>query len=146
MWIIGYGLPPNMLHDLIKSRGWHREILLFDGFDDLQELVQVADLAIVSNPEETLQYSLPLIAQASLPAIISDCSEARAWLPSSHHSQLYSSDPMFDEKLNDWLSHRTSWQDQAATLRQSLRRIGSAEESAQKWLSLFRESCIDRTP
>lgn len=146
MWIIGHGLPPNMLHDLIKSRGWHREILLFDSFDDLQELVQVADLAIISNPEETLQYTLPLIAQASLPAIISDCSGTRAWLPSSHHSQLYSSDLMFDEKLNDWFSHRASWQNLAATLRQSLRRIGSAEESAQKWLSLFRESCIDPTP
>jgi len=145
MWIINYGLPPNVLHDLIKSRGWHREILLFDGFDDLQELVQVADLAIVTNPGETLQYSLPLIAHASVPAIILDTQESRAWLPTSNHTQLYSSDQMFDEKLNDWLSQRDPWQGLAVALRQSLRRLGSAEESAQKWLSLFREFCVDQT-
>lgn len=145
MWIINYGLPPNVLHDLIKSRGWHREILLFDGFDDLQELAQVADLAIVTNPGETLQYSLPLIAHASVPAIILDTQESRAWLPTSNHTQLYSSDQMFDEKLNDWLSQRDPWQGLAVALRQSLRRLGSAEESAQKWLSLFREFCVDQT-
>ncbi|MEQ1827797.1 MAG: glycosyltransferase, partial [Pirellula sp.] len=34
VWVVGSGLPPNSLYDLIKSRGWHREILLFDSFDD----------------------------------------------------------------------------------------------------------------
>lgn len=143
MWIIGCALPPNHLYDLIKSRGWHREILLFDSFDDLQELVQVADLAIVSNPLETLQYTLPLIAHASLPALILDCQESRDWLPITFHSQLYLNDLMFDEKLNDWFGHRVSWQAMATALRQSLRRQSSAEETAQLWLTLFREACAD---
>ena len=46
MWVIGSGLDLSALYDLIKSRGWHREILLFDGFDDLQELIRVTDCTL----------------------------------------------------------------------------------------------------
>jgi glycosyltransferase involved in cell wall biosynthesis len=145
MWIIGCGVPPSILYDLVKSRGWHREILIFDGFDDLQELVQVADLAIVSNPGETLQYSLPLLAQAAVPTIILDHPDCRAWLPDAHHFQLYSSELMFEEKLNDWLSHPEKWNTMAQAMRQSLRRMGSAEECTRLWSSLFRDSSTNRT-
>jgi hypothetical protein len=69
-WIVGCGIPPQTLYDLTKSRGWHREILLFDPFDDLQELMRVADLAIVSNPKETLQFTVPTLAHAGVQSLV----------------------------------------------------------------------------
>ena len=144
MWVLGSGLPPNTLYDLIKSRGWHREIMLFDGFDDLQELIRVADLVIASNPKETLQYTLQLLAHAGVPMIVADTPDCRAWLPDPNHFQLYDSEQTLAEKLQDWLTNRERWTSMANSLRLSLRRTKSRGDCAQKWLSLFRDSSIER--
>jgi glycosyltransferase involved in cell wall biosynthesis len=145
MWVIGSGIPLNALYDLIKSRGWHREILLFDGFDDLQELIRVADLAIASNSKETLQYSLQMLAHAGVPMIVADSPDCRAWLPDSNSFQLYSTNQIFDLKLQDWLSNRERWTSMASSLRQNLRRAKFSDDCAQQWLTLFRDSSIERT-
>jgi glycosyltransferase involved in cell wall biosynthesis len=145
MWVVGSGIPPSALYDLVKSRGWHREVLLFDGFDDLQELIRVADLAIASNPQETLQYSLQLLAQAGVAMMVSDNPDCRVWLPEANHFQLYSSNQSLDLKLQDWLTNRERWSSMANSLRQNLRRGKSSEDHAQQWLSLFRDSCNEST-
>jgi glycosyltransferase involved in cell wall biosynthesis len=146
VWIVGCGIPPTALYDLIKSRGWHREVLIFDGFDELQELIRVADLALVSNPTETLQFTLPILGQAGVPMIISENAECRAWLPDSNHFQLCSAtEHGFSEKLQDWITHRGYWTESANTLRQHLRRIYSSEECTTQWLNIFRDTSIEHT-
>lgn len=141
VWIVASGLPPNALFDLIKSRGWHREILIFDSFDDLEELLCVADLAIVSNPAETLQFSLPLIGHSGLPMIIADHPDCRVWLPESHHFQICESNEMgFSSKLQDWMSVRERWTSSADNLRQYLRRSQSRDACITQWISLFRNT------
>lgn len=144
MWIVGCGLPPNAIYDLIKSRGWHREILLFDGFDDLGELIRIADLAIATNPAETLQYSLPVMAQAGVPAMIADTPDCRSWLPDSNHFQLYSDEVELDERLRSWLTQRERWVSSANSLRQSLLRAQSVDDCAKQWIHLFRDSITER--
>ena len=143
MWVIGSGVEPSDLYDLIKSRGWHREILLFDGFDDLQELIQVADCCIASNPKEAIQYTMPLLASAGVPMIIADDPDCRAWLPHTNHFQLYSSEQVLAQKLQDFVVNRDRWTSLASTLRQSLLRTKSRDECVQQWLSLFRNSILD---
>lgn len=144
MWVIGSGVEPSVLYDLIKSRGWHREILLFDGFDDLLELIQVADLCIASNSKETIQYTLPLMASGGVATMISDNQDCRAWLPEGNHFQLYSTEQSLAHKLNDWIANRERWTSMANALRQHLNRGHSREACVQKWLSLFRDSLTDR--
>ena len=143
MWVVGSGVEPSDLYDLIKSRGWHREILLFDGFDDLQELIQVADCCIASNPKEAIQYTMPLLASAGVPMIIADSPDCRAWLPETNHFQLYSSEQVLAQKLQDFVANRERWTSLASTLRQSLLRTKSRDECVQQWLSLFRNSILD---
>ena len=144
MWVVGSGVEPNGLYDLTKSRGWHREILLFDGFDDLQELIRVADCCIVSNPKETIQYTMPLLASAGLPMIIADIQDCRAWLPDANHFQLYSSELDLAQKIQDFFLNRDRWTSMASSLRQGLRRTMSSDACVQQWLSLFRDSILDR--
>ncbi len=143
MWVVGSGVEPSDLYDLIKSRGWHREILLFDGFDDLQELIQVADCCIASNPKEAIQYTMPLLASAGVPMIIADNPDCRAWLPHTNHFQLYSSEQVLAQKLQDFVANRERWTSLASTLRQSLLRTKSRDECVQQWLSLLRNSILD---
>ena len=143
MWIVGSGLDPSSLYDLIKSRGWHREILLFDGFDDLQELIRVTDVCIASNPKEAIQYTLPMLASAGVPLMIADNQECRAWLPENQHFQLYSSEQALALKLQDFLANRERWTSAAAALRQTMRRGKTLDEYVQQWLSLFRDSILE---
>ena len=117
---------------------------MFDGFDDLQELIRVADCCIVSNPNETIQYTLPLLASAGLPMIIADTQDCRAWLPDANHFQLYSSELDLARKLQDFFSNRESWTSLANGLRQGLRRTKSSDVCVQQWLSLFRDSILER--
>ncbi len=144
MWVVGSGVEQSGLFDLIKSRGWHREILLFDGFDDLQELIRVADCCIVSNPKEAIQYTLPLLASAGLPMIIADNQDCRTWLPDANHTQLYSSERELAHKLQDFIANRDQWMSLANALRVVLRRTRSSDECVQQWLSLFRDSILER--
>jgi len=144
MWVIGSGLDPSSLYDLIKSRGWHREILLFDGFDDLQELIRVADVCITSNPKEAIQYTLPMLASAGVPMLIADDPECRAWLPENHHFQLYSTEQALAQKLQDFIANRERWTSSGLALRQTLRRGKTLDECIQQWLSLFRDSILER--
>jgi len=143
MWVIGAGLDPGSLYDLIKSRGWHREILLFDGFDDLQELIRVADVCIASNPKEAIQYTMPMMASAGVPMLIADNPECRAWLPENLHFQLYSTEQALALKLQDFIANRERWTDAALALRQTLRRGKTLDECIQQWLSLFRDSILE---
>lgn len=143
MWIVGSGLDPSSLYDLIKSRGWHREILLFDGFDDLQELIRVTDVCIASNPKEAIQYTLPMLASAGVPILIADNQECRAWLPENQHFQLYSTEQALALKLQDFLANRERWTAAAVALRQTMRRGKTLDECIQQWLSLFRDSILE---
>lgn len=144
MWIIGSGVEPGVLYELIQSRGWHREILIFDSFDDLQELIRVADGYIASNPKEALQYTIPMFAMSGVPMLIADNQDCRAWLPDANHFQLYGSDSALTQKLQDFIAHRERWSSMANNLRQWLRRSKSSDECIQQWLSLFRDSIAER--
>ena len=144
MWIIGSGVEPSGLYDLIKSRGWHREILLFDSFDDLQELIRVADGYIASNPKEVLQYTVPMFAMAGVPMLIADNQDCRAWLPETNHFQLYGSELALTQKLQDFFANRERWTSMANNLRQYLHRSKSGDECIQQWLCLFRDSVAER--
>jgi glycosyltransferase involved in cell wall biosynthesis len=145
MWIVGSGISTSTIYDLIKSRGWHREILLFDGFDDFSELIRIADLVIASNPKETLQYTLPLIAMAGVPMMIAEQQDCRSWLPESNYFQLYASEESLASKLNSWLTNRELWLTMAHTLRQFLIRTHSGDAQIQQWMAMFRDSNNERT-
>jgi glycosyltransferase involved in cell wall biosynthesis len=145
MWVVGSGLPHSALYDLLKSRGWHREILLFDGFDDLKELMEVSDLLIVSNPTESLQYTLPFAARSGVPMMIADHPDCRAELPDKSLFQIYSTDRILEEKLIDWIRYRERWTDMAESLRTHCVHAWSAETIARHWTELYREVCKERT-
>ncbi len=144
MWVIGAGLDQSALYDLIKSRGWHREILLFDGFDDLQELIRVADCCIASNPKEAIQFTLQMMAMAGVPMIVAEHPDCRSWLPEANHFQLYSSEHVLSEKLQDFIANRQRWTDLASSLRQALWRTKSVDDCVQQWLTLFRDTVLER--
>jgi len=137
MWIINAGQGTEAVYDQIKNRGWHREILLFDAFDDLEELVAVADLAIVSNPDATLQFSVPLMTNSELPMVIAESVESKNWHPETPLMKYYDSQESLLRQLKDWLVHRQQWLAEAMGLRSSYRRHMPHQRSLDQWQSLY---------
>ena len=138
MWIINAGQGTQVVYDQIKSRGWHREILLFVAFDDLEELVAVADLAIVSNPDATLQFSVPLMMNSELPMVIAESVESKNLHPETPLMKYYDSQESLGRQLKDWLVHRQQWLTEAMGLRASYRRHRPHQRSLDQWESLYR--------
>ncbi len=139
MWIVGSETSVDAIYPTIKSRGWHREIMLFDGFDDVEDLIAMADLAVVSNPDAALQFSVPTFANSELPLMMADTVEARNWLPDSHRSALFSSSEQLHSVMLDWMSHRRQWESDAVALKAWVRRSMPTELALDQWTNLFRD-------
>ena len=137
MWIIGAGAAAEMVYDTIQFRGWQREILLFEGFDDLQELIAVADLAIVSNPDATLQFSAPLIVNSELPMVMAANVESMQWIPETQLMKWYESDESLRLRLREWCQHREQWQSEAKALRAHAHRHLPPEGMLDLWNTLL---------
>jgi hypothetical protein len=144
MWVVASQASPTEIYDAIKDRGWHREILLFDGFDDLEELVAVSDLAIVSNPDTALQFSTPLFLNSDVPLIVADTPESKSWFPPSQPWKLYANSVELFERLRDWHVHRQQWEAEAIALRvYSHGHRQTANKSLDQWEQLLKPLSIE---
>ena len=85
-----------------------------------------------------------MMAMSGVPMIIADNADCRAWLPEPNHFQLYSPERGPAQNLQDFIANRERWISMANSLRQSLRRTKSSDECVQQWLSLFRNSILER--
>jgi glycosyltransferase involved in cell wall biosynthesis len=142
MWVIGSGTEQDRIHQGIKDRGWHREILLFDGFDDLEELVAVADLALVSNPEVALQYSALMFLNSNVPMILADTLETRSRWPELQLLKLYRDREELVARLRDWQIHRQQWNTEAIALRHQVERQLPGIDSMNLWEKIVKSLAI----
>lgn len=146
LWILGSGASQVEIHDAVKDRGWHREILQFDGFDNLDEIASVADLAIVANPSVAFQYSAQLFLQSDIPVVVADGPDTKSWLGDGQSVKSYSDAKELLSLLQQWQIHRQQWAEEAKVLRahaQSTR--FSAEKCRTSWESMLRSSSIGTT-
>lgn len=143
LWVVGCELPYEPLYDFVRDRGWHREILFFDGFDEMADLLAVADLAIFSNPTVTAQYTLLHAIAAGVPLIASESSDCSAIFPVDFAKKQYDSDARLADLLAEFLSHSEQWILDANALRNWMRRNISHENSIAQWIAMFRESVAE---
>ncbi len=139
MWILGSGGSYADIHETVKDRGWHREILLFDGFDDLEEIGSVADLAIVTNPNVAFQFSALLFLNSEIPMIVAEGQESKVWLSDGQPFKTYSSQDDLRRRLQEWQIHRQQWNNEASILRSHATNVRhSPSRSLDQWESLLR--------
>jgi hypothetical protein len=143
MWILGSGTSPVELYDVVKDRGWHREILVFEGFDDLEEIANVADLAIVSNPTVAYQFSGLLFLGSEVPIITLDGAETKKWLAEGQPIKHYSHANDLLTQLMDWQIHRQQWNAEAVAIAAHMRVEHHApSESLSRWETILRDASI----
>lgn len=140
MWIVGCGSSQEEVLDAVRDRGWHREILLFDGFDDLEEIASVADLGIVSNPAIASQYSALFFADAGIPLLVAGETTPHDTAPYATAS--YSDRDKLLARLQEWQIHRQQWSEQAIRRSRSSTVQQQATQSARLWEEVLRPSSI----
>ena len=114
-------------------------VLIFDGFDVLDDLICVADLAIVSNPACSLQYSTRMVLESQLPMIVAVDPALSDWMPETPLMKWYYSRESLGNQLADFLTHREQWQAEAESLQRHYQRHEPKEHWLDRWRSIFTE-------
>jgi len=140
MWLINPGSDAGEIYEWLKSQGWHHEILIFDGFDVLEDLVCLADLVIASNPACSLQYSTRLALESNLPMIVAIDPSIPDWMPETPLMKWYHSRASLGSQLQDWLTHRAQWEAEAIALRRHYQSHHPSKHWIDRWLELFRNA------
>lgn len=105
MWIVNPGLPYDRIYEFLKDRGWHREILMFDSFDDIEPLLSVASLVWFSNPEEALQYTMPATISSGIPFLAREHADLVSAFGSGVQDCIYDSPTNLALQLHRWYAH-----------------------------------------
>jgi len=140
-WIINPNISYSVIHDYLKDRGWHREILIFDGFDDLEELAQATDLLWVTNAIESSQFTLPLFLAASVPVIVRETDGIPSLLNELTKDRTYGSPTDLALLLHHWYANQESSQAHACKIRNQLASHYNSSDSSRAWTDLLRRIC-----
>jgi hypothetical protein len=142
MWLINPGPDTPKIYQWLRHQGWHREILIFDGFDVLEDLICIADLVIASNPACSLQYSSRLVLESQVPMIVAQEPSIGEWMPETPLMKWYHSKDTLAAQLADWLMHRSQWEAEAIALRRHYRQHHPNQHWLDRWRSLFSEAIL----
>jgi hypothetical protein len=137
MWIIDSGISNDTIYDFLKHRGWQREILIFDSFDDFEEILHVADLAWVTSPGESLQFTLPLIIAAGLPVLVREMADLQNGVVPGIQESVYCSPTDLALKLHRWYANSTGFRQNASQLKNAYQQSNPASRDLELWRRLL---------
>jgi hypothetical protein len=140
MWIIDSGIANDTIYDFLKDRGWHREILIFDSFDDFEEILHVADLAWVTSPAESLQFTLPLIIAAGIPVLVRDMVDLQHCVVPGIEESVYCSPTDLALKLHRWYANSTEFRQNALQLKNAYQQSNPVSRELDLWRRLLEQA------
>ncbi len=78
VWLLGDSAERPRLYDQLRYHGWHNLIAMPGAFEDLDEVLRVADLCVVPARGHGLSWVIPKCAASSLPFLTPDSAELRS--------------------------------------------------------------------
>lgn len=144
VWIVNPNISYSVIHEYLKDRGWHREVLIFDGFDDLDELAKASDLLWVSNPYESVQFTLPLFLAASVPTIVRESDAMPSLLGELTKGRTYGSPTDLALLLHSWYANQDVALEQASKLRNQLASHYGSIDITRIWAEILGRICDKR--
>ena len=107
VWLLGDSAERSRFYDQLRYNGWHNLIAMPGAFEDLDEVLRVADLCIVPARGHGLGWLIPKCAASSVPFLTPDSPELRSLFVSENVSQLTFRDGDVEslrEKITQWLN------------------------------------------
>jgi hypothetical protein len=140
MWIIDSGISNDTIYDFLKDRGWHREILIFDSFDDIEEILHVADLVWVTSPGESLQFTLPLVIAAGLPVLVREMADLQNGIVPGIQESMYCSPADLALKLHQWYANATVSRHNALQLKNAYQQSNPVSRDLELWRRILEQA------
>lgn len=135
LWLIGHGSKTRHWHDLVKHAACHRDIQFFPAFDDVEELLTIADGLVADSGE----YYVPWAIASGLPVLASQLSLARHVVP-QELSDAWCQGATIDgwvTMMESWLRERGEWQQRAMQARQAAIAAPPWELAQRQWREVF---------
>ena len=106
VWLLGDSGERSRFYDQLRYNGWHNLIAMPGAFEDLDEVLRVADLCIVPARGHGLGWLIPKCAASSIPFLTPDSPELCGLIDTENVSQLTFRDGDVEslrEKISQWL-------------------------------------------
>ena len=107
VWLLGDSAERSRFYDQLRYNGWHNLIAMPGAFEDLDEVLRVADLCIIPARAQGLGWLIPKCAASSIPFLTPDSPELRGLVDNENVSQLTFRDGDVEnlrEKISLWLN------------------------------------------
>ena len=107
VWLLGDSAERSRFYDQLRYNGWHNLIAMPGVFEDLDEVLRVADLCIIPARAQGLGWLIPKCAASSIPFLTPDSPELRGLVDNENVSQLTFRDGDVEnlrEKISLWLN------------------------------------------
>jgi glycosyltransferase involved in cell wall biosynthesis len=133
VWLIGDGAGRLDLENELRLSGLRHNVVTPGSFDDVDELIQAADLMVIPRAADGLQYHLPAALAAGLPVIAPHDSEVQRWMGDDAGEATFVPGDVLSMRraIRTALSDYAAAQSRASAIRQDLltrRPIGRSSE------------------
>jgi glycosyltransferase involved in cell wall biosynthesis len=135
VWLLGDSAERSRFYDQLRYQGWHNLIAMPGAFEDLDEVLRVADLCIAPARGHGLSWLIPKCVASSLPFLTADGPELRSVIDSEPANTLSFRDGDV-ESLRDKI---IQWLNSPQTFRQAIARTREQQVSqpAPAWDALL---------
>ncbi len=144
VWLLGDSSERARLYEQLRYNGWHNLIAMPGAFEDLEEVLRVADLCVIPARGQGLGWLLPKCVTSFIPLLVADGVELQSFFAVEPHSPLVFRDGSVEnlrEKLIRWLNEPQALRHASAQARQQM--MGLAFSGS--WESLL-ASCTNKSP
>lgn len=107
VWLLGDSSERSRFYDQLRYNGWHNLIAMPGAFEDLDEILRVADLCIIPARGHGLGWLIPKCAASSVPFLTPDSPELRGLINTENASLLTFCDGDAESlraKITQWLN------------------------------------------
>lgn len=123
VWLLGDSAERSRLYDQLRYNGWHNLVAMPGAFEDLDEVLRVADLCVVPARGHGLGWVLPKCAASSLPFLTPDSPELRSVVNCDVNGPLTFRENDVESlrnKLSQWLNSPLPFRNAIASAREHL--------------------------
>jgi glycosyltransferase involved in cell wall biosynthesis len=137
-WLCGIDRQARQIYTELRDHAWHREIVIFGAFDDVEELLTAADLVVVPNFHSRMRFLFPFIVASGAPWIGPKDATWGQRLGPDADSLMWSDETNgMSQKLKEWYLNPEPIAAAAAKVAQRFLRVEPPESAVDAWISLL---------